>query len=488
MKRLLQHVVLAILLAAASADARVLEPDRKLSPLAFDGNVRQFGRSVLIDDDGGTYIGAVQEVVGTPDLALPPTGVVWADYTGNFLPWVISSQDQQAYLDGRTESFGAELALSSEGLVVSHYNGPGDGEVWIVPLDRFSPRRELVPRGLFGVEFEKPDGFGYSISALPEYETVAVGAPFDSNRAFQGGSVHTFDASSGSVMIEESSISGQWFGRSVAVSSEFSVYASVQQAFFGDGLVPAPVVSSVQFSFTVSSLSPPATTFSFDAELALAARSGLIAAGSAIDGLVVLASINGAQPLHVWSAAEGEGAFGRNVAIDDQYVLVSTKRLNQPRGSSGTVYVYDIATGLEVAELAAPTQDCDDCQSFGDALSISDGVALIGAPGVDNGIGAAYLVDLNDLHLPGDFNGDRRIDNADLNLLLGHWGDAADSVAAEWDGRPPAGDTIDNDELGELLYAWGAGTDAPTASVPEPAAVALALMASIVCRRRTCRR
>lgn len=64
----------------------------------------------------------------------------------------------------------------------------------------------------------------------------------------------------------------------------------------------------------------------------------------------------------------------------------------------------------------------------------------------------------------GDFNGDGQVDNGDLNLLLGSWGDS--TVPPEWINGFTA--PVDNGELNALLGNWGFGV---SAAVPEPVGV-----------------
>lgn len=80
----------------------------------------------------------------------------------------------------------------------------------------------------------------------------------------------------------------------------------------------------------------------------------------------------------------------------------------------------------------------------------------------------------------GDFNGDGQVDNGDLNLLLGSWGDS--SVPAEWVNGFVA--PVDNGELNDLLGNWGFGV---STAVPEPATLTAALLlGTLLCvRRRT---
>lgn len=78
---------------------------------------------------------------------------------------------------------------------------------------------------------------------------------------------------------------------------------------------------------------------------------------------------------------------------------------------------------------------------------------------------------------PGDFNGDGRVDNGDLNLLLGSWGSATAPPTWDWGFDT----TVDNGELNALLGSWGAGVPA---AVPEPAAWCVLATAAAVWRRR----
>lgn len=86
--------------------------------------------------------------------------------------------------------------------------------------------------------------------------------------------------------------------------------------------------------------------------------------------------------------------------------------------------------------------------------------------------------------LSGDFTGDGRVDNADLNLLLGAWGYPNHCWwFCPWD--PP----VDNGELNALLGNWGAGTPAgspwPPLAIPEPSAALLLIVGgAVACQRR----
>ncbi|MEO1495979.1 MAG: hypothetical protein AAFV43_02390 [Planctomycetota bacterium] len=100
----------------------------------------------------------------------------------------------------------------------------------------------------------------------------------------------------------------------------------------------------------------------------------------------------------------------------------------------------------------------------------SRGDAIVATIGVDNLFATAAVTAVE-----GDFSGDGRVNNEDLNLLLNNWGQA--TVPAEWTGAFTS--PVNNDELNPLLNGWGTGT-----SVPEPRAALLAALAVAAVGRR----
>lgn len=83
---------------------------------------------------------------------------------------------------------------------------------------------------------------------------------------------------------------------------------------------------------------------------------------------------------------------------------------------------------------------------------------------------------------PGDANGDGRVDVADLDILLAHWGEAVtpfDRPRGDLDGDGVVGDS----DLALVQAHWGAGVP-PGGLIPEPGTAALLGLAGVLLARR----
>jgi hypothetical protein len=86
---------------------------------------------------------------------------------------------------------------------------------------------------------------------------------------------------------------------------------------------------------------------------------------------------------------------------------------------------------------------------------------------------------------PGDFNGNGTVEQADLDLVLLHWGSPGEPRPAAWVNDLPDGH-IDQDELDGVLLNWGNMAQQLTrASVPEPGALALLVVCATAMGLRT---
>ena len=82
--------------------------------------------------------------------------------------------------------------------------------------------------------------------------------------------------------------------------------------------------------------------------------------------------------------------FGQSVDTDGVRILIGTPGDNQGGVDSGAAYLFDLATGAQLAKLTASDAAAKD--AFGTAVALGGNLALVGAPGSGTS-GAAYLFD-----------------------------------------------------------------------------------------------
>jgi hypothetical protein len=109
----------------------------------------------------------------------------------------------------------------------------------------------------------------------------------------------------------------------------------------------------------------------------------------------------------------------------------------------------------------------------------ADGSLVVGTAINPDGNTEAYLADLSHPSLlPGDYNADRLVDQADLDLSLLGWGADASERPEAWIRNLPEA-LVDQAELDAVLLNWGAVQADPNraagaaAAVPEPASSAM---------------
>ena len=116
----------------------------------------------------------------------------------------------------------------------------------------------------------------------------------------------------------------------------------------------------------------------------------------------------------------------------------------------------------------------------GQRLETTDG---LGSFVVNYGAGSPFhanqvvLSDFLMAILAGDYNNDGLVGAADLNLVLGAWGDdvSVTGVPAGWVNDVPTG-LIGAQHLNDVLANWGATLSASLTTVPEPSTLWFVLM------------
>ena len=194
------------------------------------------------------------------------------------------------------------------------------------------------------------DRFGYSIAI--DNGVVAIGAKWDDDNGTNSGSAYLFDASSGAQIAKLVPGDG-------ALGDEFGFSIAIDNGVVGVGAV----------------LDDDNGTDSGSAYLFDASTGAQIAKLLPNDG-------------------ETGDNFGVSIAIDNGVVGVGAKFDDDNGHDSGSVYLFDASTGVQIAKLV-PSDGAGE-ERFGHRIAIDSGVVAVGAVwDDDNGefSGSAYLFD-----------------------------------------------------------------------------------------------
>jgi hypothetical protein len=114
--------------------------------------------------------------------------------------------------------------------------------------------------------------------------------------------------------------------------------------------------------------------------------------------LLLSAPVTAQQELFKLQATDGDSfdSFGGSVQVDGNRCIIGARNGDGVGSYTGAVYLFDISTGVQLHKLVATDGATGD--RFGNSVSISGNLALIGAPeDNDNGThsGSAYIFDVS---------------------------------------------------------------------------------------------
>ena len=110
------------------------------------------------------------------------------------------------------------------------------------------------------------------------------------------------------------------------------------------------------------------------------------------------------------------------MALSGSTAIVGARYDDDAGTNSGSVYLFDAATGSQIAKLTASDAAANDW--FGSSVAISGTTALVGAYNDDDAgssSGSAYLFRFCLFPPVGDNNLDCRVDLRDFALMAGNW-------------------------------------------------------------------
>lgn len=324
--------------AATGAQLIKLLPD--------DGSAyASFGNSIAIDN-GKVAVGAYYD---DDNGVLSGSAYLFNAATGEQLAKLLPN-------DGAAEAvFGFSIDIEGNFVVVGSVHGafPGgdnscnNGAAYLFDASTGTQISKLLP-----TDGAQGDDFGISISI--DNGLVVIGARFDDYDGFDSGSAYLFDATTGTQLVKlipSDGGVGDRFGQSIAIDNDVVVIGSVgdDENGFSSG------------SASIFMLPPPAV----NQDLKLLPKDGA-----------------------------ANDSFGESIAIDDGVIAVGMPYSDDSGLDSGSAYLFDASTGVQLAKLVPDNGGESD--HFGFSIAIDNGIVAVGSPmwvsGVDSG--TAYLFDI----------------------------------------------------------------------------------------------
>ncbi len=247
------------------------------------------------------------------------------------------------------------------------------------------------------------DRFGTSVAL--DGTTAIIGAPLDDDNGPQSGSAYIFDTATGLQVAKLLPLDGaedDRFGLSVAISGTTAIIGANENDDNGDESGSAYVFDTVTGS-QVAKLLPldGAASTLFGASVAISGTTAIVGApgfgtefvqpGSAY----LFDTVTGMQTAKLVPLdAEEIDRFGGSVAISGTTAIIGASGDDDNGSASGSAYVFDTVTGLQIAKLLPLDGAAGD--EFGSSVAVSGTTAIIGArQDDDNGSasGSAYVFD-----------------------------------------------------------------------------------------------
>ena len=307
----------------------------------------RFGHAVAINDK---YV-----AVGAPR---EDSGVSPQTSTGRVYIYDIASGDKITTLAGTYSNgnFGWSLAMSDKYLVVGQPYGlttEDAAKVYVYNVSTGALVYTLDNPNTYGTFAS--DQFGYSVDISGSY--VIVGAPFEDDAGgTQAGKAYVFDLLNGQLKftLDNPSVDGNsrndYFGWSVAITNNYALVS----AYLEDG--PDEDDSGKAYLYSM------------------------------VDG----------QLVHTLDNPNAYGTslndrFGYDVSMRGNYALVSAYLEDGPPSSTstGTIYVFDITTGLLIGTISHPAPAGGD--QFGYCLAMDDTYIVAATPLKNTSSGAVYV-------------------------------------------------------------------------------------------------
>ena len=343
----------------------------KLVPSGLEAS-DQFGYSIAatanqivvaapFDDDQGDNTGAVyvydaNNLSATP-TKLAPSGLDPVDLFGNS---VTATANQIVVGTSRDDD-----------------QGTNAGAVYVYDANNLSATpTKLVPSGL-----GEYDTFGVSVTATANQ--IVVGARGDDDQGENAGAVYVYDATNLSATPTKLAPSGldagDYFGMSVAATSNQIVVGAYQDDDRGDAAGAVYVYDATNLSATPTKLAPSGLDAGdyFGMSVAVTANQIVVGAfadddqGNGAGAVYVYDATNlSATPTKLAPSGLGSGdSFGYSVTATTNQIVVAAQYDDDQGENAGAVYVYD-ATNLSATPTKLAPSDLAAGAEFGSSVSL----------------------------------------------------------------------------------------------------------------------
>ena len=303
-----------------------------------------------------------------------------------------------------TENLGTAACAEGEFAVISAVNDsrlhtPSAGVVYIVDVNSGTHLYRLAQQ-----DAEATDAFGDALDMADGF--IVVGSPGDSDDGFHSGSAYLYHALSGAMIRKYTpgdGKAGKRFGSAVAVDNGIVAIGadadndngSHAGAVYLSQMATATPIAKLTGSPAVAGAHFGGSVDLFGDVLVVGAPSDIDPSGIPCGAAYIYSLSNLNAPIKVTphDAAEGD-FFGRSVATDGEFVVVGSPRDDTLGMNSGSIYVYNAATGAFVIKLKANESFING--AFGDDLSMDGRVLAVSAnayDGASQDSGAVFLFD-----------------------------------------------------------------------------------------------
>lgn len=279
------------------------------------------------------------------------------------------------------------------------------GGLVLVGLLAMGARAQVVVDnfGLSATDGASGDEFGWSVAI--DLRLIAVGAWHDADNGPNSGSVYLFDAITGAQLhklLASDGDSNDVFGVSLDLRNGLVAVGARDNDDAGSNSGAAYIfdaTSGMQIAKLVADDAAAGDRFG----RSVAIGDGVVCVGSPLDdgvgadsgSVYVFDSMSGAQLRKIVPGdAAGGDRFGFAISMGENGVLaVSAYHDNVHGPNSGSVYLFDVTTGMELMKIA-PEDGMEDDQ-FGRTVSFDEGLLAVGAESDELGLnaGSVYVFD-----------------------------------------------------------------------------------------------